>query len=198
MPDLYRSRTVFDDAKSYNVLCTMGDLSSPVMRTVDTSTVLALTGTNKIIYPGTVLLAGNGAASGYARAFPGSYATATTSTSSPTIVVKNATVFRVGDVLVKGAPGSTAALGTIASINPDTNTITLSANSTTAVAIGDSVWVNVATLSTDVIGLVVRLHDFGIASNDVAAYKSASVYSARLQFWNSAIQAVLPEIKLCP
>lgn len=198
MPDLNRGRTVYDDAKNYNVLYTMGDLASPTMRTVDTSKVLAAIGGNKIIYPGTVLLMGNGAASGYARSFPGSYAVATTSTSSPTIVVKNATVFNVGDVLVKGSPGSTAALGTIQSINVDTNTITLAANSTTAVAIGDSIWVNVATLSTDVLGLVVRLQDFGIMSNDVAVYRSASVYSARLQFWNSAIQAVLPEIKLCP
>ena len=198
MPDLFRSRTVFDDAKNYNVLYTMGDLASPVMRTVDTTKILPATGGNRIIYPGTVLLNGNGAASGYSRAFPGSYATATTATSSPTIVVKNATVFNVGDVIVKGAPGSTAALGTILTINVDTNTITLAANSTTAVVIGDSIWVNVSTLAADVIGLVVRLHDFGISSNDVAAYKSASVYRDRLQFWNTAIQAVLPEIKLCP
>lgn len=195
---MFRGRTVFNDSSNIGCLYTMHDLSSPRMVTVDPLMFGAATGGDKVVLSGTVLIRGNGAATGQGRAFPGSYATAATATSANTITVRNASVFKIGDVLVSGLPTAPTALGTIASINFDTNVITLAANTTTAVVIGDPVYVNITTLAADLIGLCVVPHDITNDSNDIAGYLSASVYRDRLQFWNSAIAALLPEIKLCP
>lgn len=198
MPNMFRSKVVFNDASNIGCLYTMLDLASPRMVSIDPLTISSATGDDKIVLSGTVLIRGNGAGTALGRAFPGSYATAAAIATDTTITVRNASVYRAGDVLVKGAPGSTTALGTVQSVNATTNVITFTAAIGTTVAIGDSVWANISTLAADLVGLCVVPHNITNDSNDIAAYLSASVYRDRLQFWNSTIQALLPEIKLCP
>lgn len=192
--NMYFARRVFDDNLALGVLASVEGLRSPGTITIDVASVTADADGAKTLRPGRIIVSGNGAASGFGRVLPGAIATATTTTSQATITVDDVTSFRVGDVLVKGAPGATAALGTIASINSTTRVITLGANSVTAVAISDQIWVNVA--QNTIRGITVAPIDLLNDSNDVALYVAASVYGARLPFWNSLAQAQLPGIVL--
>lgn len=191
--NMYQNRRVFDD-QFIPVLFSMEGLRSPRMITIDASTIQADSDAQKIIKPGSVLIRGNGAAAGQGRVFPGSRAIAATTTAQNTLTVRDASVFRPGDVIVRGAPGATQAVNTIApgGINTTTNVLTLLANVANAVAIGDDLWVAIA--AADILGIVVAPWDILRDSNDVSAFTSASVYGARMPFWNSLIQGALPEI----
>lgn len=194
--NMFLSRQIFDDAYNTVVLASMEGLRSAPMISIDPAAVTADQFGSKILRPGTVIVSANGAASGFGRALPGATATAVTTTAQAAITVNDVTTFRVGDVLVKGLPGATAALGTISAINATTRVITLAANTTTAVAIADPIWVAVA--QSTIKGIIVTSVDILQNSNDVACYTSASVYGARLPFWNSLAQAALPGIVLVP
>lgn len=192
--NMFQSRNVFSDAYNIVVLKTMEGLRSPGMLTIDPASVSADPEGAKIVRPGAVIVSGNGAASGLGRILPASTATAAVTTAQAAIPVADAASFKVGDVLVTGAPGATSAVGTIASINTVTRTITLAANATTALASGAQVWVNVA--QNTIKGIVVRPTDLLSQSNDVAYYVAASVFTQRMPFWNSLIQAQLPGVVL--
>lgn len=94
------------------------------------------------------------------RLLPRALATAATTTSSPTVVVADATPFVVGDVLTTfdstdAAPTYTS-IGTISAINYATKTITLGANAAAAVANGAGVGVEV----DEVIGVYPHSQNF--------------------------------------
>lgn len=163
------------------------------MRTIDPATVSANAMGEKILPAGAVIIEGGGATAGFARAFPGSKATADAATTVNKLTVSSASVFKAGDALVKGT-GAGTAIGTVQSVSG--NEITLAANLAAAVASGDSIYV--AGITADkVLGIISAPHNLA-DSNDVACYSSASVYRDRLPFWNDEIAKALPEITLCP
>lgn len=90
---------------------------------------------------------------------------------------------------------SGVAVGTVQAIDPITNTVTLTAASLRRLPIGGKI--GVATPAT-IVGMVLSPWDLTKSSNDVAAYTSATVYGARLPYWDKAISALLPEITLVP
>jgi len=192
--NMFQARRIFDDSYAIPVITTLEGLRSPGMITIDPASVTADADGAKILFPGSVIVSGNGSATGYGRILPASTATAATTTAQTAVTVASITSFKVGDVLVKGAPGSTSAVGTISAINATTKVITLTAVATTAVAISDQIWVSVA--AATIKGIVIRPTDLLSASNDVAYYIAASVYGSRLPFWNSLIQTQLPGIYL--
>lgn len=194
--NLFRSKVSFDDT-SFNILATMGDLASPRMITVDPTTIAPGSDGSKILAPGTILIRGNGAAAGLGRAFPGSYIVNPVTAS--VLAVRNANVFRAGDVVVRGLPGATVPIGTILSVDGVLNRITLTANALNAVAANDPIWADLsATIAEDIVGIIVAPHDVVTEPNDLPGYLSAAVYKERMPFWNSVIKNALPEIKTVP
>ena len=177
----------YTSEKDIGVLYSENGLRSPRGGTVDLTWFQVSKDNNIVIAPGMVWIA-DGA--GSYRVLPASKATAATTTSSPTLVVKHANIFKIGEVLAKD---NGDALGTIQAINTETNTITLAANSTTAVAIGDVLKLT----GTDYSGIQGISHsslNLSERSNDVAFYTSAAVYLDRMPIWNATIAAALPEI----
>jgi hypothetical protein len=89
-------------------------------------------------------------------------------------------------------------VGTIASINVAAKTVTLAANTSTAIAVGDKI----VGASDDIAnigepyGIIISLIDITDTSDDVACYTSASVFAARLPYWDAAMQTKFPEITL--
>lgn len=166
------------------VLASEIGLRSPRMLTLDES---YLGGDGFVIKPGSIVCK---LGSGLGRVYPAAKATAATTTSSAVLTVDDPTVFKVGDVLINAADD---ALGTISSIDLEAKTITLGANTVTAVANGDQILGNAATVGTPY-GMVVSQFAVKTESNDVAAYTSCSVFEARLPYWSDALQAAFPEI----
>lgn len=171
-------------------LATETGLRSPRGITIDPATIKKNSQGNCFVESGSIVLR---LSSGLGRIYPASRATAATATSSPTVVVKNIQGFAVGDVV---AINGTTAVGSIASINADTSTLTLAANAANAVAIGDRI--TVASPTGTPIGIVISPNHNLAKNNDVPCYTSASVYSARMPWWSSTIQAIFPEITLVP
>lgn len=169
------------------VLYSENGLRSPRGGTVDLQWFQKSIDNNIIIPPGLVWVA-NGA--GSFRALPATKAIATTATTSRIVVVKQANIFKVGEVLTNDAA---AAIGAIQSINVATSTITLVANSATAIAIGDIIKV-AGTTYTGIQGINISTLNLSERSNDVAFYTSASIYKNRMPIWNATIAAALPEI----
>lgn len=190
--EMHKGSSTLNDDVLLSVFYTMLGLRSPRMRTIDPSTVSANALGQKILPAGTVIVDGNGAGTGLARAYPGSKATAAAGTGVDKLTVVNASVFKVGDALVKGT-GAGTSIGTVAAISGDE--ITLSANLAAAVALGDPIYV--AGITSGILGIISAPHNLA-DSNDVACYSSASVYRDRLPFWDANIAAALPEITLCP
>lgn len=126
------------------------------------------------------------------RIFPAVRATAATTTAQNTLTVKNAAIFKVGDVLRNGFAGST--VGTIQSINTTTNVVTLAANAAVAVAIRDVIVAADAGNVSDVFGLVLSGNEITKNPNDIAAYTSCTVYGNRLMLWTPELQTQFPEI----
>lgn len=177
----------YTSEKDIGVLYSENGLRSPRGGTVDLQW-FQLSADNNIILPPGMVWVTDGA--GSYRVLPATKATAATAASSPTLVVKQANIFKVGEVLTKD---NGDALGTIQAIDVATNTITLAANSTTAVAIGDVLKLT-GTNYSGVQGISISTLNLSERSNDVAFYTSASVYGDRMPIWNATIAAALPEI----
>jgi hypothetical protein len=167
------------------VLYSEAGLRSPRSITADMQFFQTDKGNNTIIPPGCVWKE----VGGLGRVLPMSKAIAATTTSSKILSVKLANIFKVGEVLTVGA----TVIGTIASIDPWANTITLAANAAAAVAIDDILQVQ-GTTYDDILGINISTLNLTERGNDVACYTSASVYAARMPIWNATIAGKLPEI----
>lgn len=174
------------------VLATDLGMRSPRMLTIDLSYLLPglIAPFARLIKPG--YLISKTATSAYGRIFPASRAIAAGLTTAPTLVVKDASVFKIGDVLRLGFAG--ANIGTVLGLNPITNTITLSANASVAVPIGGIVNAVDGGNIVDVYGMVLSPVDLNLHSNDIAAYTSCTVYGDRLPFWSTELATAFPEI----
>lgn len=190
MPDMFLRTTTYltDDL---NVLATEQGLRSPRMVTLDLSYIQPDANGQKILKPGTLIAE---LPTGFGRIYPATLATAATATSSPTLTVANAFLFKIGDVIRKTSSTGTI-VGTVQSIQTN-GTITLAANAAVAVAIGDALVGTEAGAVTDLKGMVLSVINLLETSNDVACYTSCSVYGARLPYWNSTVAAQFPEITL--
>lgn len=166
-----------------SVLASEIGLRAARMLTMDMTQFAPLAGQNIVLQPGTVICQ---LASGMGRAYPASKAVATTATTSKIIKVDNPTVFKVGDVLTQG---------TIASIDAATGNITLAADASAAIAVGDAIVGDAASAGTPY-GIIISEIDITTFSNDVACYTSASVFRERLPYWSAALQTALPEITM--
>jgi hypothetical protein len=140
-----------------------------------------------IIPPGSILCQ---LTSGLGRVLATGKAKAATATR--VINLGNVSMFKIGDVLTK-ANGD--AVGTIASIAPVAGTVTLVANTTTAIAIDDVLKVDNANAGKPY-GMVLSAFNATQHSNDVACYTSCSVFAARLPYWDASLQTIFPEITL--
>ena len=186
----YTTTTTSYTNKPICVLATETGLRSPRGITIDPATIKKNSQGNCYVESGAIVLR---LSSGLGKIYPASKATAATTTSSALLTVTNIQGFEVGNVV---SINGTTAVGEIASINADTNVITLTANATNAVAIGDKI--TVASPTGTPIGIVVSVNHNLAENNDVPCYTSASVYSARMPWWSSTIQALFPEITLVP
>lgn len=184
--NLLLSNTQFEGIP--DILVSENGLRSPRMLTVDLD-YFETGGDDIIIPPGTILTK---LPSGLGRALPNAVATATTATTAKVITVDNPYLFHVGDVITK-ANGD--ALGTVASIAPTAKTITLAANTTTAIAVNDVIIADAASAGTPY-GMTISNINLSQVSNDVACYTSASVYRARVPYWSTALQTAFPEITM--
>lgn len=191
MPDMFLRTTVYE-TDDLNVLATEQGLRSPRMLTLDLNYVAPNENGVKIIKPGTLIAK---LASGYGRPYPAALAIAATATTSPTLTVKDASLFKVGDVIKKTSSTGTT-IGTVQAIDTTAGTITLTANAAAAIAIGDALVSVESGAVTDLYGMVLSVINLTEFSNDVACYTSCSVYGQRLPYWNAAIQAQFPEITL--
>jgi hypothetical protein len=177
----------FTSEKTIGVLYSENGLRSPRMITADTTKFTASPGGSVIIPPGHFweeLVGGLG------RVLPMTKAVAQTLTSSPTLVVANASIFVVGEVLTLA---NADAVGTISAIDTETNTITLTGNTTTQVDIDDVVMV-ASTVYTGVKGMNISAIDLLKVTDDIALYTSASVYESRMPIWDATLAAAFPEI----
>jgi hypothetical protein len=180
------------------VLATEAGMRSPRMLTIDLSYVqqsspdplnqqLAPT---RILMPGSLISKVTGA--NYGRIFPASRSTVISLTTANTLTVKNAAIFKIGDVLRLGFAGAT--IGTITAINVSTNVITLAANAAVAVAVGNVINAVNGGDVINVYGMVLSAIDLNSNPNDIAAYTSCTVYGDRLPFWSSELALAFPEI----
>ena len=186
--NLLRSHREFDSANS--VLATEQGMRSPRMATFDNSFISPdPSNPMNLILPAGSIICRLG--SGLGRVYPAAVATAATPTTSNTISVADPSIFKPGDALKKGL----TPIGTIASIDLVAKTITLAANATAAVAAGDTLIAN-SQAPTTILGITVTAIDLKQTSNDVACFTSASVWGARLPYWDATVQAALPEITL--
>jgi hypothetical protein len=167
-----------------SVLASEIGLRAARMLTMDMAQFTSLAGQDIILKPGTVICQ---LASGLGRAYPASKAVAATATSSKLVKVDNPTVFKVGDVLT--------GVGTIAQIDATTGDITLAANASAAVAVGDAIAGDAASAGTPY-GIIISEIDITVFSNDVACYTSASVFRERMPFWSAALSTAFPEITM--
>ncbi len=192
----------FDNSKIIEILFSEADLSVPRGITIDPSFIATNPDGQKMIMPGMLI---SRMSTGYGRVFPGSRVVTAVAASGNGIVVRDASIYKVGEVVrVVAAVGAVsdfaapAAVGTIASIDLTTNTITLTAGSTSALAAGSILLGTDGSALTDIYGITVSAVDILLWINDVAAYVSASVYGARLPFWATALTSTLSEIKMVP
>lgn len=189
MPSYTTSTTDYTN-KPVCVLATETGLRSPRGITIDPATIKKNSQGNCYVESGAIVLR---LTSGLGKIYPASRAAAATTTSSTLVVVNNAQGFSIGDVITING---TTAVGAIDSIDADKNLLTLTANATNAVAIGDRI--TVASPTGTPVGIVVSVNHNLAKNNDVPCYTSASVYSARMPWWSSTIQALFPEITLVP
>jgi hypothetical protein len=162
-------------------------LRSPRMLTLDVE--YFDDSTDIIIPPGSILCQ---LPSGLGRVFATGKATAATAANARVITLGDVSKFKIGDVLTKSTG---EALGTIASIAPVAGTVTLVANTATAIAVGDVIKIDAASAGQPY-GMVLSAFNATQNSNDVAVYTSCSVFAARLPYWDAALQAAFPEITL--
>ena len=175
------------------VIATEEGLRSPRMATIDLDYLPQNSDGQKIIKPGHFISLISLAAGSLGRIFPASRAIVATASGGNSIVVKDASVFRVGDTLRLGFTGASN-LGTISAINLQTNTLTLSAVTSTALAIGGVVNALQGGDIANLLGLVVSAIDINKDNNDIAGYTSATVYLKRLQIWTPELESKFPEI----
>lgn len=103
-----------------------------------------------------------------------------------------------GAIAIEGggsALASGTSVGTVSSVDADTNEITLDANASVAIPAGVPIGLETG---SEILGMTVTPIDLKYTSNDVACYTSASVWAARLPYWDAAIAEALPEITLVP
>ncbi|MGL5925545.1 hypothetical protein [Chroococcidiopsis sp.] len=203
MPNnMYQGKTSFDNFDYPQVLATDRGLRSPRGLTLDLSYLQANPAGTKVVKPGYLLSV---LPSGYGRIFPGSRAIAAAAVGATVISVRDASVYKIGEVVSRvaatpqGTPanfGATTALGTVQSLDTAANTITLSAASASALSVRDIVLGTDANNPSAIVGMILSLNDLGDNPNDVAAYTSATVYGMRLPMWDSFIQNLFPEITL--
>lgn len=178
------------------VLASDYGMRSPRMITLDQATLLPNADGALLVLPGSMIIR---QANGLGRVLQGTRTTAAAAAGATQITVRNAALFAAGQVL--------AGIGTIAAggINLVTNTITLTAglaaalpaNSTVFVTAGNPTTPYVFSTNTEgVYGMSLSLIDVGAVSNDLALYTSASVYAARLPYWDANLQSAFPEITL--
>lgn len=171
------------------ILWSSHGLRSPRSISMDQTYVAADVNGNKIIAPGSII---SKLGSGLGRVFPAIKATAATTTGQAVITAKYVNSIKVGDVLEKenGDP-----IGTVSAVNVDAGTVTLAANSTTAIAIDDFIVGDTASAGES-IGIIVATIDIAKLSDDLAVYTSASVHGARMPYWPQAMKDKFPEITL--
>lgn len=121
------------------------------------------------------------------RVYPAAYVV-DNSGAATSIQVSNAQVFVVGDTIVRLS--DSAAIGDVTAIDTDTNTLTVTANALAPIAADTGVGVAGLTLSGMLLGSVDLLRH----SEQVGLCTSASVITARLPYWDSAIDTAFPEI----
>jgi hypothetical protein len=173
-----------------NILYSMDNLSAARMVTLDMS-YFSGGGQPVVLIPGTVI---SRLPSGLGRAYPSGKSSSAVPTTARVLTFPNVTVFKAGDVLVN-SPGG-AAIGTVQSVDPIANTVTLVANTTTAIAIGDLIVGSGTPTLGDSLGIIISEMNITDHSNDVACYHSAIVYAARMPYWDTTLQTKFPGIVL--
>jgi hypothetical protein len=138
-------------------------------------------------------------AGGKCRVLPIVKLTAATATNSPLVSVHCASIFKVGEILQRQSDN--VVLGTIASINAETNVITLAANAAAVMAAGVFLHVAGTTIAkpttptgAGVLGFnasILDLADF----DDVAYHVGATVWTVRMP-QPAAVMALFPLIVL--
>lgn len=181
MPSLRQSSPTYSTGDLYSVLASDRMTSAPRGGTADLSFFTGdANGLAKLVPPGFFW---HRMASGKLRVAPIIKATAATATSSPDLIVACAAIFKIGEVLVRGA----STVGTIAAINISTNKITLTANAAVAIAVGDVLQVSgftVADAFKTANGVGLLGFNAGTVNldlnNDVACYCAGEVFLDRL------------------
>lgn len=205
MPNLRTVSPTYSTGDIQSVLASDRMTSAPRGATADLSFFTGdANGMAKVVPPGYFW---HRMASGKCRVAPIVKAVAATPTSSRELTVHDAGIFKVGEILVKGA----TTIGTIAAIDISTNKITLAANAAAAIAVGDILMlsgfvVTDATKTANGVGLlgfnagVVHLDQ----NNDVACYVAGEVYMKRMPqlsgqlpptTLDAQILAIFPEIR---
>ncbi|MGL5076111.1 MAG: hypothetical protein ACRDBG_09775 [Waterburya sp.] len=210
--NMYRKGATWD--KNFvNVLATEGGIRSPRGVTMDLASIPSTLEGSKILIPGHIISTypptfADAAVRGYGRVFPASRATA--AAAGTTIPVRDASCFRIGEAVVRVARATngftpadfatTTAVGNVTAINFDTNVVTVSAAPATPFAVGDILYGQYgANALTDIIGIVVKAIEISKDNpNDQGIYTSATLYGARMPFWDAAIQNRFPELTLVP
>jgi len=121
------------------------------------------------------------------RIYPAAYVV-DNSGAATSIQVSNAQVFVVGDTIVRLS--DSAAIGDVTAIDTDTNTLTVTANALAPIAADTGIGVDGLTLA----GLLLTGVDLNRSSEQYGLATSASVITARLPYWDSAIDTAFPEI----
>jgi hypothetical protein len=147
-------------------------------------------GTGKVILPGTAVSLT--ASSGY-RAFPANRALAATTVAQNSLTVKNAYVYKVGDVLTNGFGGAT--IGTVTAINVATGVITLAANAAVAVAIRDIIVATDGGAVASILGFNIAATDVLRESNDLGLFTAANVKGELMPFWSTELATAFPSIE---
>jgi hypothetical protein len=166
------------------------------MLTLDLATLPPNADGSRLILPGSILIR---QANGLGRVLQGTRTAISAAAGATVITVRNASLFSPGQVL--------AGIGTIAAGGVDlvNNRLTLAAGLAAALPVNSTVFVtagnptapyNFSANTEGVYGMTLSLIDAGRLPNDIALYTSASVFGARLPYWDSNLQAAFPEITI--
>ena len=197
-----RLTTSFDTTQNYGVLRTETALRSPEAATADLSCFTRNAKVAETGMPGSIRIPAGyfwqRLASGLCRVLPIVKVTQAIVTTSAVITVHCSAIFKVGEVLQNQA--NNAVVGTILSIDPDLNTITLAANAAVALPAGSYLHVAGTTIAkpatvgaVGVLGFNASILDLD-EFDDVAMIIAASVYGARMPQSIAALNALFPMI----
>ena len=183
----------FNSEELIGVLATEAGLRSSRGITADTTNYFTKNSMGNVIIPPGYFWQRLG--TGLGRLLPITKAKAATTTAQNRITVHCCQVFKVGDVIVRGA----TTIGTVQSINADDSIITLTANAAAAVAVGDVLSLSGLVYNDkSVLGFNAYIVSFETNGNDVGLYTSATVYGSRMPQWDATLSAQFPEITTYP